>query len=602
MLGALVLASTAASAMDGEVIDHPTLVPDKPEKGYPIILDTPSFPVFGGNCGAAGCQQARQTFAINISGRYLVSGGDFLNIELQNGTVINNPYLAIFDTSTKQLVCPNLSVSDEVLAIVPGADPESIIIGGRFKKITGADGVERSRNRVAKIDIPTCSVDRDWIVGPVSSRVDKMTVTGNRLFIGGSFTSVNNQPIAKLAEINLETAAVNTSFSFNFGATYSPIAGLGVSPDGNRLGVIHRATSINGTPLRGTAVINISNPNAPSLTAHRMRSNIPAYNTYNDITYGAVTPDFSAFVIAQGTATISDYVTMVPTTEAPNQFRWQHYMRDSNFSVAVSNNAVYVGGHFCKIDSGPGTTQLMAPNSGPDECTGSRIAGGVWRTQLAALSVVDGTPLTWNPGNNSGRGVGAMTVVPRGLLVGYDGSRTNNLRVGTTAFFDFGAPEPPPPPPPPAGQTCTATANGVGSIVLSWTAIAGENSYVVRRDSKWLATPGNTLTYTDNGAPAGAEYVIRSNQAGVTTNTTCVLDGDPPPPPDGQTCAVTNNGNGTVTLTWTAIAGENKYTVRRNNTWVANYTTLTATTSGTTADEFIIRSRMAGVTTNTVCD
>ena len=36
--------------------------------------------------------------------------------------------------------------------------------------------------------------------------------------------------------------------------------------------------------------------------------------------------------LAFGTATISDYVYLVPAVEAPTSHRWQHYMRDSSFS------------------------------------------------------------------------------------------------------------------------------------------------------------------------------------------------------------------------------------------------------------------------------
>ena len=593
----LSISSTSVGAADGEVIDHPSVVPTKPEKDYPIILDTPTFTIFNPGLCDDGCVQHRQTFAVNLSGRYLVSGGDFLNVELADGSVISHPYLAIFDTTTKELVCQDLEVDDEVLTVIPGPDPESILIGGRFRKITGPDGVERGRNRLAKIDIATCSVDRVWIAGPINSRVDEMTVSGNRLFIGGSFTSVDGQPIEKLAELDYQTGTVDTDFSFNWGGTYSPISGIGVSPDGTRLGVVHSSDVINGLPRRATAVIDISDPSDPVLTAHQADTTSKAAVRNYDITDGSIAADFSVFAIAQGTTTESDYVSVIPTADAPNQFTWEHFMRDSSFGIAVSNNAVYVGGHFCKIDEGPGPTTIGAPISGPDECTGSGIAGGAWRTQLAALSLVDGTPLDWNPGNNAFRGASALTVVPRGLLVGYDGLRTNDLRIGTTAFFDFGPPEPPP------AQTCTATAAGVGAITLVWDEIVGENRYIVRRNNSWLATATDTLTFTDNAAPVDAEYVIKSTLAGVTTNTTCELDGDPPPPPPEQTCVVVENGDGTATLVWDEIVGENRYIIRRNDAWLATVTdTLTFTDNAAPVGaEYVIKSSLGGVTTNTTC-
>jgi hypothetical protein len=131
----------SAAAGDGGWIDHPGLVPSTPETGYPIILDSPA------NNGLA-----RQTREIDLIGNYIVSGGDFMTVELQNGTLVSQPYLAIFDWRTKDLVCTDLDVDDEIWAIAPGPDANTAIIGGRFNKVNGADGVERTRNKIATID------------------------------------------------------------------------------------------------------------------------------------------------------------------------------------------------------------------------------------------------------------------------------------------------------------------------------------------------------------------------------------------------------------------------------------------------------------------
>ena len=98
---ALLLIATGAlspSTAGAQTIDHDTIVPEDPEGGYPIILDTPT--VFNNTAAGCenGCDTPRSTHDINIIGNYLVSGGDFLNIRLQNGQQVSNPYLAIFDT------------------------------------------------------------------------------------------------------------------------------------------------------------------------------------------------------------------------------------------------------------------------------------------------------------------------------------------------------------------------------------------------------------------------------------------------------------------------------------------------------------------------
>ena len=602
VLGVSLLAvmPAGAAAGDGGFVNHPSLVPNTPERGYPIILGTPTFIDDNGNCPAQGCVQARQTFAVDMIDRYIISGGDFLNIELQDGSVISQPYLSIVDSATKQQVCTNLDVNNEVLAIAPGPLPKTAIIGGRFSSINGADGVDRPKTRVAMIHLDTCQVNANWTAGYIGSKVTELAVSGSRLFMGGDFTQVAGVNIDRLAELNHSTGALNTNFSFSFGGERSrTIVGLEANTAGTRLGIVHRATSINGRSMRGTAIFNISNPNSPTLTGHRMRTSTDAYSQYYDIQDGAISPDFTRIGIAQGTATVSDFVTVVPTTESWNQFSWAKFMRDSSFSIAISNNAVYVAGHFCKIDSGPGATATLSPNSGPSDCTGSSdFFGGAWRTQIAALKLSDGTPLDWNPGADSGRGGAALTVVSRGLLAGFDGQRSDNIRVGTTAFYDFGADEDPR-----TDQSCTATVNGL-DVDLTWDTIPEISSYVVRRNSSWIASPGNTSSYTDT-PPAGTHtYYIRTNLDGVQWDTPCNPTVTVDEPADFQTCDAIDNGDGSITISWTAIPGENSYIVRRNGSYLVSAgNALTHTESpGAGVFTYVIRSRINGTTTNTTCN
>ncbi len=595
----------SAAAGDGGWVDHPGLVPDSPEGGYPIILKTPTIFGVNNNC-PQGCEAPRKTLAIDMVGPYIVSGGNFLNIELpNNGGVVNQPYLAVFDSRTKGLVCTDLDVDNEVLAIAPGPQANTAIIGGRFDKVTGSDGVERTRNKVALVDLDTCSVDKTWIVSALNGKVTELAVTGNRLFIGGDFTNVAGTSIDHIAEVSHDAAALNTDFDPNFeNALSRAVVAMEASPDGSRLAIVHRATRIMGDDMRGSAIFDISDPGDITLTDHEMSPSIGTgdgagkpYDNYFDIQDGTISPDFSTIVIAQGTATISDYVTALPTTEDFVSEIWQKFMRDSSFGVAATNDIVYVSGHFCKIDGGPGATATMAPNSGPDECTGSRnFAGGVWRTQLAALDANTGTPITWNPGIDAFVGGRAVTVVNRGLLVGFDGERSDNIRTGTTAFFDFGADDDPR-----AEQTCTASVNGA-TVDVVWDSVDGVTSYVVRRNTKWVASPGNVTSYTD-APPSGTHtYFIRTVLDGVEWDTECepsvTVDVSP------QTCTATKNADDSISLSWDEIAGQQTYIVRRNGSYVADVgNSLTFDeTPGVGVFTYVIRSRANGFTTNTTCN
>ncbi len=164
----------------------------------------------------------------------------------------------------------------------------------------------------------------------------------------------------------------------------------------------------------------------------------------------------------------------------------------------------------------------------------------------------------------------------------------------------------PPPPPPPAGQTCTATVNADGSISLAWDPIVGENGYSVRRNGSFLTFAGNSFSYNDTPGEGTWEYIIRSKMGGVTTNTSCGAPIDittpPPPPPAGQTCTATVNADGSISLVWDEIPGEDTYIVRRNGGWLSNTGALTYDdTSAQAGDTYVIRSRQGATVTNTNC-
>jgi Bacterial Ig domain len=438
---------TAPAAMAATPIEHPGLVPAAPATGYPIISDQPPIQVTSPNCQGGTCFVPREVLATNQVGRYIVSGGNFRTVELQDGTVLQRPFFTAWNIDTKQIACTSTTFDNEVLKVIPGDTPETFFVAGRFGKITGPDGVVRTRTRIAKLRLPDCSVDTTFVSPSPSGKVDELALVGNRLFAGGDFGTISGRAISTLAELNATTGAVDPNFSFTFsGALSSRVRAMAINPGGNRLIVAGRfGTMSRGgvSVLNPTAVIDISAA-APVLTPHSSTGYTTTQGQALGLKYlqdASISPDGTVVGLAYGTATIADYVYLTPLTEAANtRFTWRHYMRDSSFGIGVTNTAVYVTGHFCRPDAGPGATEEMTPVAGvASTCTGTTLAGGVWRSHLAALSLTDGTPLTWNPGNESFRGGQVITVTKRGLLIGFDGERTATIRTGALSFFDFGS-------------------------------------------------------------------------------------------------------------------------------------------------------------------
>ena len=124
------------------------------------------------------------------------------------------------------------------------------------------------------------------------------------------------------------------------------------------------------------------------------------------------------------------------------QPRWISRCFDSIYSVAISEHAVYIGGHFGWNES----PTAPDPWPGLDDVgygTGQGLSGYglgdavVNREHVGALNPADGKALEWNPGSNSFEGNKAMEIHPRGLFTGGDATTQGGVSLGRVAFYDF---------------------------------------------------------------------------------------------------------------------------------------------------------------------
>jgi len=121
---------------------------------------------------------------------------------------------------------------------------------------------------------------------------------------------------------------------------------------------------------------------------------------------------------------------------------WISRCFDSVYSVAISEKAVYIGGHFTWNES----PTAPDPWPGLDNVgygTGQGLSGYglgdsvVRRDHLGALDPATGKALEWSPGSKSGEGNKAMEVTSRGLFTGGDTMFQGEGNVGRVAFFDL---------------------------------------------------------------------------------------------------------------------------------------------------------------------
>jgi hypothetical protein len=125
----------------------------------------------------------------------------------------------------------------------------------------------------------------------------------------------------------------------------------------------------------------------------------------------------------------------------------------------------------------------------------------VWSDSVAAFTPID--PANVFAGGGDGGGGGGTTP---GELDGYTVDTSEHYRLimlssGTVRAIPYGAV-------PPAMPTSLSAQARLTSVTLSWIAVSGASSYVIRRDGIQIGT-SNTNSFRDRTVLAGATYAYR---------------------------------------------------------------------------------------------
>jgi hypothetical protein len=456
--------------------------------------------------------------AIQEFGSKVLVGGSFTRVQNRgSNTDIPRRFLFAFDKATGA-VDPAFAptVSSRVRAIIAGPTPGTAFIAGDFTTVNGVQ-----RRRVAVLNVADGSLTA-WNGPAFNGRVNDAVVVGPNLLLGGTFTVVGGQARNGLASLNVAdgqlnnylTTALTEHHNYDGSGASAPVgpAKLAAKPDGTQLVVIGNFQRADGVIHDQVVKLDLG-PSAATIapwntTGYTPRCAAGAFDAWiRDVAYS---PDGSYFVIVTTGAPF-------PPTLCDTAARWESNATGTNvqptwvdwtggdtlLSVAISETAVYVGGH----------QRWMNNSFGRD----SAAQGAVARPGIAALDPVNGIPLKWNPGRNPrGYGVTEMELTPTGLYIGSDtqwiGNRQYNRK--RIAFFPIaggGATHPTNTATLPgrvyqAGSVPGAGANDIFSRTYSGSGAPGPRAPVANPDGTTCSAArgafwvGGTLFYGQNGA------------------------------------------------------------------------------------------------------
>ena len=324
----------------------------------------------------------------------------------------------------------------QVNALLPGPRAGTVYVGGAFTTLNGV-----AVRRLLLLDTATGRPVPGFQAPALNGVVNDVQRVGGRLYVGGTFTKAGVLTRGGLVALDATTGAIDAAaidlpveghhnWTPSSPSTDSQ-AGVGVTrlavdPTGTRMVVLGNFKTVVGTDRDQVFVADLSGPAARLADWQTDRFDDRCYaNAYDswvrDVDFA---PDGSYFVIAASGGypnggVLCDAASRWETaaTGSGLQPTWvDHTGGDTLLSVAVTDAAVYVGGHMRWLNN-----SLASDRAGQ---------GAVARPGLGALDPQTGVPLAWNPGRNP-RGVGAaaLLVAPEGLYVGSD---TATIGVGRT--------------------------------------------------------------------------------------------------------------------------------------------------------------------------
>ncbi|WNM40391.1 malectin domain-containing carbohydrate-binding protein [Micromonospora halotolerans] len=420
---ALTAAGLAPAGPAAAAPGHTTLVRATPSTASPDIMD-----------GTVD--------AIHDAGSKIIVAGSFTRVQNRGSDAdITRNYLLAFDKATGTVdtaFAP--TVDNEVYAVVAGPTAGTVFVAGKFNTVNGV-----TRRKVALLNVATGAVVTSFAGPAFNGLVNDIALVGGRLLVGGIFTTAGNpNPRGGLASLNASTGAVDGYLTttltehHNYDGVSGSNAGVGaeklaVSPDGTKLVVIGNFKKADGVLHDQIVKLDLGATAATvadwNTSRYTPRCAWWAFDSYmRDLAFA---PDGSYFVVvttgAPNGGTLCDAAARweAGATGTDLQPTWVDYTGgDTYLSVGISEQAVYVGGHFRWLNNSFGGDSAQA--------------GAVGRPSIAALDPRTGLPLSWNPGRHP-RGIGAseILVTPAGLWVGSDTSWIGNFqyRRERIAFF-----------------------------------------------------------------------------------------------------------------------------------------------------------------------
>jgi hypothetical protein len=310
----------------------------------------------------------------------------------------------------------------------------TVYAGGQFATVDGGSHADVVQLYVA----PGQSTDGQVVpsfTGQLDNAAYTLAFNGNALYVGGAFSTVNHHSEKAIARLDATTGATDTSFQFALGNKVAAsvalqVQSISLTSDGSLLAIAGSFQTVNNKGVPRVALIDTGGGLGAAATLANWAAPILATNCLrpNYVEAVAFSPDGSFFVAATtgsleaNGASICDAAARfsAAATGAGVQPSWINFSGGDTFhSVAVAGSVIYVGGHNRWVNNECGDNTVCESNA--------VLVDGV-----AALDASTGLALPWwHPQTSRGVGVQSLTTFPAGLYPGSNGGLLLGTDVNT---------------------------------------------------------------------------------------------------------------------------------------------------------------------------
>ena len=361
-------------------------------------------------------------------GDYIVVGGTFTSVRsASNTTAITRNRVFAFNAETGVInKAFNPAPNGTVYKVQQAPGTNMVYVGGNFTNSAAGS----SRKNLFRINVETGAVDTSFTPASTNGSIRDLEVVGSNLWVGGKFTHIGGRAQKGLGTINASNGALNSYYTLQLAGLHRDCCSYDVTDvlqmssnvQNTELTVVGNFTNVNGTSRPQIAKFSLGASSAslsPWYTNLFTQACSSKFDTYmSDVEYS---PN-GQFLVVSTTGAYGGSASNTGTSGCDVVARWEagdnaspiptwtaYTGGDTTWSVEVTDNVVYAGGH-----------QRWQNNPTRGDAAGQ---GAVSREGIAALNTLNGMPYSWNPTRTRGVGIQDMLATPDGLWVGSDTDR-----------------------------------------------------------------------------------------------------------------------------------------------------------------------------------